>query len=345
MDKNFENWDQQISSTDWEQEMKTIRKSLRRRNRRIILTSVVLVIALLFGTIQFGMPALEKLYWVPDECTYLDNITDLELTMNIYNELFGHGKHFAGIHSQKRGFADYALEVIFVEYASGSRLSDVSYRTASLTKGRLSASSNFWLDMIPGIFPPDAAIYSEDQLTLHQKRNRDLLRSLPDYVQVHAAVTFSQDLTMEQLQQLQYQYSEDARFLWTILRCSDPSGRSITPCGMHLTEYRSEKYEPAFWKDTPYPSLFVDRYDWSPEDMETHITSMLQFSRDQAELGKGFLPTKEDSGYYQQVLSYFEENGVKAYGCYLIATPQVLLEMLENGTVWYIDITDARIGF
>ena len=78
--------------------------------------------------------------------------------------------------------------------------------------------------------------------------------------------------------------------------------------------------------------------------MENHIKSMLKFSADQVEKDQGILPPGEDAGYYTKTLSYIEQNGVKVYGSYVIATPQTLIEMIKSGEVSYVTITDARIG-
>ena len=50
-----------------------------------------------------------------------------------------------------------------------------------------------------------------------------------------------------------------------------------------------------------------------------------------------------DENIYETRLSFMNENGVKAYGCYVIATPKALLEMLEESKVAHIDLGKAWI--
>ena len=94
---------------------------------------------------------------------------------------------------------------------------------------------------------------------------------------------------------------------------------------------------------------FVKAWLSLPEDIPSFRYWLLRVCKnlwiDQLQQGTGFLPTGEDSDYYQQVLNYFQENGIKTYGCYIITTPQTLLQMLEEGSACYISITDAWIGF
>lgn len=345
MDMNSENWEAATPLPDMEAELKKIRRDIRKRNWKVVLTSLVLVAALLVGIVKIGIPVWEAQYWDPTTCTYLENITDLELTMNVYNELFGHGKHFVDVNIQKRGFADYALDVIFAEYETMTRLTDVSYRSASLTRGELQCPSNFWLDIIPGIFQHSNTKSAERRAESHRKYVSATLNELPEYVEVYASVTFPEDLTMDALLQLEDQYKEDSCFLWAILRCNDASDDYIPQCGVHLQDYRSDYYQPAAWADTAYPDLFTDRYNWTGSIMEQHITSMLQFSADQARNGTGIVPSGETPEYYQTVLDYFEENGIKTYGCYVIASPQTLLGMMDHGDVSDVSLIDAWIGF
>ena len=58
----------------------------------------------------------------------------------------------------------------------------------------------------------------------------------------------------------------------------------------------------------------------------------------------GLVPQGETEEYYENTLRYLEENGIKTYGCYILTTPDVLLKMMENGTVSYVFLVDARIG-
>ena len=51
------------------EEMKQVRKSLRRRNALTVLTSLLLAAALLLGTVYIGIPAAESFYWRSEEHT------------------------------------------------------------------------------------------------------------------------------------------------------------------------------------------------------------------------------------------------------------------------------------
>lgn len=343
MTENFENWEETRAFPDTGKELEKIHKNIRRRNRRIILTSVVLVVALFFFTVCFLIPAAETLYWDPTDCNYLDNVTDLELTMVTYNNLFGHGQHMMPLTITKSGFADYSIETHFVEWETLTRMTMISRRNASLTNGTLNTDPGFWMDVMEGSFIRSNS--NEDwHISLTNEESQKILNTLPEYIQVLASVTFSRDLSMKQLQLLQNEYRiSEARFLWAILRTSDPS-EHVYPCGIQLTDYAPERYQTDYWKDTAYPNLFPDKGTWSPKSMEQHIRSALQFSADQVSKGTGILPPGDDADYYEKALRYLEDNGIKTYGCYILTTPEILLDMMADGTVSYVYLVDARIG-
>lgn len=341
MEELFENWEASPSQPDMDNELKKIRRNLRRRNWKTILTSVVLVIAILFAAVRYGIPALESRYWDPTVCTYLDDVTDLELTMATYTELFGHGRHFGTVGIQKQGFAAYALDTIFLDWKNMHNLTDVTYRSTVLDRGQMDIPFNFWSDTERGFIIRTLSEF-EDYIQGRNEQTKALLSTLPDYIQILAGITFSEDQTMYQLCELKRTNMDTTRFLWAVLR-NDPEAEYFGRCGVDLTFHHNERYSPSFWRNSDYPHLFFDT-DWSGTYLEQHVTSMLQFSADQFHAGTGFSPGGEDGTFYRATLDYLEENGIYSYGAYVIATPSALLEMLEDGTAAHIELIDAQIG-
>ena len=74
MEKNFENWEASIPPQDMKAELKAMRRNLRRRNWKIVAISVFLVLAILFSVVKLVIPALEKRYWDPTVCSYLEDV-------------------------------------------------------------------------------------------------------------------------------------------------------------------------------------------------------------------------------------------------------------------------------
>lgn len=339
MTENFENWEETTQET--KKELKAMRRKLRKRSWTIIFTSLILVAALLLAAAKLVIPAVEKQYWDPAQCSYLEDVTDLELTMAAYNALFGHGQQLIAVEAQKQGFASYSLDVIFAQWKTMHSATEVSFRTASLVEGELRYPKNFWNNEVLGSFIEEDTGENGRLIKQHNRRAAEYLRQLPEYVQVFASVTFTEDQTMQELRRLTDQYAEGAAFTWAVLRDGELHGAQ---CGVQLWNSSAYRYSPEAWNDLGYPKLFMESHDWRAEDMEKHINATLKFSDDQLKKGRGILPSGEDPEYYAKTLSYIEENGVKVYGSHVIATPQTLLKMIEDGVVSYIRLTDARIG-
>ena len=82
---------------------------------------------------------------------------------------------------------------------------------------------------------------------------------------------------------------------------------------------------------------------YAASDLEQHFKSLLQFSSDQLEAGRGARVYGGDRNYYAEVLRYVEENGVMSYGCIAFTSPQKLLSLLEDEQVSQIMLLDAWI--
>ena len=341
MDMNSESWKELPSLPDNDEELRRMKKSLKRRNWKLILSSAVLVLILLILGQTVILPAMEQQYWDPTVSSYLTDVPDAELSLAVYTELFGHGKVLMVPEIQKTGFASYAIDSYYLEWESLNSLTDISYSHATIEKGQWNTEAGMFQNLPAGTIYRDLAGIQE-LVELKREESMQKLQVLPEYVQILASVTFSQDLSMKELDQFIHQYTpRSARFLWAALR----TGETYAPsCGILLNEYSSSHYQPEFWRNTDYPDLFPERYNWSHKNMEKHVLSMLQFSADQVALGTSLVPDGTDSGFFQRALNHMKEAGVKTYGCYVIATPEVLQDLLASSRIACISLEKAWIG-
>ena len=122
-------------------ELKRLRRNLRRRNTVLVLTSLILAAALLFGTFRCAIPYLEShLYWDPNTVSYGTQLdTDLGLTLFAYSELFCPNMCVESVTATHTGFASYSILAESFSFPRGER----RYGYASLEKGKLSIQQNF----------------------------------------------------------------------------------------------------------------------------------------------------------------------------------------------------------
>lgn len=321
----------------WEQsgEIRKIQKTIRRRNWKIISVSVILAAVLLVVSVFGIIPWAESLYWDPDEMTYKDR-TDLEITMHAYTELFTPGYDSAFITCHRIGFASYELQIPLISTATGK----LCRANGSLEKNVLQLDELF--------DDPEGKNYLFEKWRLpsvpptpsEMEVLRERLRELPEYIRLEAKVEFTEDQSMEELLDFREKFCGDVT--WVAVRALELSEEWYPICGMD-----------PFTGGTQYPNIDWDyhcfnlRHDLrfgltEAEQLAQHFISLVQYSADQVEKGRGIAPY-DDEMLYTEILDYVEENGVKTYGVVVTATPQTLLELLDSELIYAIWLIDGWI--
>ena len=319
------------------EEMKQVRKSLRKRNVLIVLTSLVLVAALALATVYIGIPAAESRYWDPAQNSYsMTHYNDLELMLAAYTELFCPGINLIGATSSKTGFAKYDITLQYWDaYQGGDNL----YAFGTIDKGVLSIPQGVLRHCTINIF--DRATYPFYPVGENWKENvTKKLEQMPEYVTVTAAVSFPEDKSMEEL--LEFRSSLEQIFVgWVGIRTAPESEQLLPLCGINPFAggvIRSQINE-------HYPCFDLKGDYYTPESLTAHFQSLLQLSADQVAAGTGI-----DERYtihesiYSQVLDYVAEHGVYSYGCYVSASPAAILALIESGAVSSVHIEDIWIA-
>lgn len=338
--ENLENmdWGDFTPPMESETEIKKIKTSLRKRNWKIIFTSIILIAALLTGTIYGVTPAVESLYWDPFDCTVAEGISDLNLVLSAYTELFQPGWEIETVSSGRTEFATYELSIIRYDIAKSER----AYLTGILEKNQLGWDYRF-ISARPALDLFDRASYPFYPMLDDERANTvEKLSQLPEYVTVEAAISFAEDLNMEQVIAFREEYS--LPITWVAIRNAPMDVQHLPLCGMDpftggaIYFDVNEKY-PQFGVDLSGSLNFV----YTGEVLEQHFKSLLQLSSDQLEADRGARVYGGDRNYYTEVLEYVEENGVYSYGCIVYTTPQTLLKLLENEQVSQIKLMDGWI--
>lgn len=338
MENNELNLDQLLSN-DWDapqeepdKEIKKIRGSLRKRSISTIAISVALAAVLLAGTVFGVIPFVESLYWNPDDTTY-DNRSDLQTTIHAYTELFLPGYCLESVSYQKTGFATWALDIPIYDSATW----EGQIYTGTLDKNNLTLSDLYFNYHGGYMFALSReAEYKEDYRDVERIANVTAqLEELPSYIQVEAAVSFSRDLSMEEFCEFlnrNYYY----KLTWVPIRCFEPTGEWTPSCGM--SPRRDGLVYNGLYTDYPYFNLSLSGEE--PAQLEQHFISLLEYSADRLEEGRGIIPY-DDPNLYRAILDYVDENGIYTYGCVVYGSPEALLKIMEDEDVCYISLTDA----
>ena len=319
------------------EEMKQVRKTLRRRNVLIVLTSLVLVAALLLATVYIGIPAAESRYWDPAQNSYgMAYCEDLELMLAAYTELFCPDVNLVSVTSDRTGFARYDITI---QYWDANRGGDSHFAFGTIDKGVLDIPQGVLRHCPINIF--DRATYPFYPAPENRKKNiTEKLKQLPEYITVTVAVSFPEDKSMEEL--LAFQDSlKNGSIGWVGIRTAPETEQLLPLCGMNPFSggvVRSEIND-------HYPSFDLTADSITPEKLSAHFQALLKFSADQAAAGTGIDEryTIHES-YYTQSLDYVTENGVYSYGCYVFASPAAILALIESGDVSSVHIEDVWIS-
>lgn len=331
-----------IFDNEWEQEllpeneMKEIQKSIRKRNWKIITISVILAAVVLLGCVQFLIPAVENLYWSPTDGSIGEGVSDLNLVLSAYTELFCPGWEVSGVNTSRNGFASYDLNIIRRDIVRD----EYSYMTGSLVKNTLGWDFRFSSEQA------DHRLFGTSSytpfLSEEEQSTAEKLAVLPEYVTVEASVVFSEDLDMEQILALREKY--DLPIAWIAIRHAPEEGPTGLLCGMSpfsgSTIYYevNEKY-PQFGLETH----FTPEYKFTADNLEQHFTSLLQLSCDMVEAERGVYVFAGERNYYSDALEYVEDHGINSYACLVFTSPQKLLALLEEDCVDRIHLSDAWI--
>lgn len=324
-------WEEVPPLPDNTDELRNIRKSLRKRSTATVLTCFLLVAALILGVF-----AVERMYLHPESNTLgLDYSNDLSMAMIAYSELFTPSQTVTGMTYEKTGFASYSLSVLmYDDYA----MMDITYPTATLKRNKLEFPLGFWRWESSNVFA--RASYPAYHLSEeYQQEIRETLEQLPDYVLVRGRVSFPEDLTMEQL--LEFRGSlEDGYIGWVGIRNAPEDQQCYPLCGMkpfmggYVWDQMNEHY----------PCFDIYTEETNAENLEAHFKSLLKFSNDQYKAGMGIeTGWSIYENYYEGVLNYVEENGVMTYGCYVVGSPKLFLELLDSGAASQVWLQDAWI--
>lgn len=331
-------WEEEtlISAAPME-EMKQVRKNLRRRNVLIVLTSLVLVAALLLTTVYIGIPAAESRYWDPAQNSYgMTYCEDLELMLAAYTELFCPDVNLVSVTSDRTGFARYDITI---QYWDANRGGDSRYAFGTINKGVLDIPQGVLRHCYINIFDRATSPFYPAPKNW-KKIVTEKLEQLPEYITVTVAVSFPEDKSMKEL--LTFRDSlENGSIGWAGIRTAPDTEQLLPLCGMNPFSggvVRSEIND-------HYPSFDLTTDSITPENLATHFQSLLRFSADQVAAGTGIDEkyTIHES-YYTQALEYVTENGVYSYGCYVSASPAAILALIESDAVSQVWIEDIWIS-
>lgn len=331
-----------LDITEDKDELKSIKKSIRKKNSLLLIISVLIMITILV-VYNFSKPLLNNLYYDPMKRTYDDYSYDVDICLEALYELHFPGMMNGGSIIENIGPGDYDI-TIFRNYFLSSQREDFS---ATLKKGKLSIPLNFWSNVPVNVFHKASIPYysmSKKDLT----KTKEYLETLPNYINAKVYISFSDDLSMEEIASINNEYEEDLQVIWTGIRNADKYSQKFpligfAPSGMGFIFDELNSFYENF---ELYSDLKSSENDINAigKIYESHFKSLLKFQIDQSKFWDTFEYKSINTEYYESILSYVEENGVKTYGLIVIGSPETILDLSENEYVSQIYLENLNLS-
>ncbi len=324
-----------------EEELKNIKKSIRKRSSSLVFIAVVLVILLLTTYNIFSKPLLNQTFYNPMKRTYSDYSYDIDVCLDVINEL-----HFPGLLNggniaiENTGVGDYNFTLIRNNMLTGTR----EYIPFTISKGKISSPYSFWAYPSINIFTRGTMPFYS--FPTDMDKMKEYLKGLPDYINVKAYISFDYDLSMSELSDI-FNNNKNIYFAWAGIRNSEEDIQKIPLIGFE-TAGSGIFYENI---NTIYPNFELSEEmrknnKATGELYESHFKSLLNFQIDNEDFLKALkaLGNNLDSDYYKSILDYVNKNGVKTYGVVAIGSASEILKFYENKYICGIYINDLSLN-
>lgn len=338
-----------IDEEEYIDESMGIKKSINNRLKKVIFTSVAIMIALLIGMFFIISPLVGSLYYDPRKVTVGESEHDIYFDMRAITELNYPGYTLSSlVNADRQGFGEYDIYYfrrdLFTE--------ESSYVNSKLKRNNYITDHTSWVNdrylNFDTIRMPDW--FDETDIQEQKQRVMDHVSQLSPVSYTSSWISFDRDLSMEELHELQLSY-RDIDFLWAGVRIADPDEPVhdllgfMTRSGGKTTVDRPnpEKY-PAFdfleWLVDPV-GFDRDARHLEPRGYELHFKDLLKYSIDRKDAINVLQHRPNSHKHYEKALDYVEANGVKTYGVLAYANAEDLIEFVENEQILTLELNNV----
>ena len=332
-----------------EEETRKLKKNVNKRLRKVVLSSVISVVALYIVVFHVISPLVDSLYYSPNETTV--GQSDYNISFDVYavSELNMPGMSPSTVYVDQEGFGKYN-----VQYSYRNVFTDESYSASQvIQRGEMESFQGrpiTYSSMFMGIRYPnhDREIDEEKQKVISH------LKKLNPISYVSMGILFEEDLSMQELYKLQDAYPE-VEFEWAGIR-TESTASSNELIGISLLG--SKARTPLLGDEKiaeKYPAFFM--LDWlvhpvnRNEDMplmaqayEEHYRSLLSYVSDREDAISVLERRKEKSEFYRTALDYANHHGIETYGVLVYGEAKDLLQLAENNSVSELEFYQALVS-
>jgi hypothetical protein len=351
-----------VSSFEHEEETNKLKKSVNNRLRKVVLTSVLIVVVLYIGIFYVVSAVVDRVYYDPTAATQSEKqeyqSPNFYYDMQAYVSLNMPGYSSNSFTFQEpKGFGKYE-----VSYSLRNLFAEKEQRYfANLSRGKLTSALDgifsrenrfdIWegFEKIKRGFPEDD---SEAATTLRdkyiQQKNEKTFRFLNELnplSYISMSIVFDGDLTMEELNNLREEHPSLA-FKWVGIRTMEPGTSWSETQPMHLIGFNPnfnaepssnrrpdpEKY-PLFYLLDMIDDSGLSKKDYPEAISEAygiHFKSRLEYLKNQEDFVNMFDYNYYKTDFYENALNYIDKHGVKTYGVLVFGTAEEFLNRMDE---------------
>ena len=333
-------------------ETATLKKNVNSKLRKVVLTSVAIVMALFVGMFFIISPLINSFYYNPSKTTVGKIDNDISFDIYAISELSMPGLSPSNVLVEKKGFGEYSVLYSYVNV-----FNDKSYNVNhKIKRGKI--TSSYWdyglnSNMFLSIRYPDFFNINVEE---NKEKVLNHIKELNSVSYVSVGIIFENDLNMEELYNLESKYPE-VEFEWAGIRTNTTNVKVDELIGIDLINSKSasvllgdeqikDKY-PAFfmldWLVKPTEWKGVE-YSMEAQAYEHHYMNLLEYVVDR----EGAINVLEQGGwkgeFYQLALGYAKEHGVKSYGVLAYGEAKDLIEIAGDKNIKGLEFNQALVS-
>lgn len=336
----MEEMDQQLAEDTYLQstqsrakEVQTIRKSMKRKIQKIILSAVGASVAIMITIFLIISPLMNIIYYKPDD--------EFNLLYSIQSELHNPYEHIIvyGKQPKSLGFGAYEFPVQKTNpFTLKSTMQTVTFKRNEVRTTDIFPTMflHHYGDKLVGSGMEQDYRQSEDERDELIKE----LRKLPSTTEVSTVITFKSELSAKDFLNLISTQRESLTYTWAGVRHVEEDRQEFIKVGFYPEASRILYDEPPF-DINKYPSLTAQRNE-TPAQLEERFKNMLQYMDDHHEFQNTFSLT-DDPLYYKNALIYIEEHGIRIYAVHVNGNIENMIELIQDENTNSVVLLDVLL--
>lgn len=301
-------------------EVKAVQRTIKNHTRRTALAVVTAVLAVLLLLQLVLLPLLNRRIYDREDYQDGGDFSEYRMTMDVFTQLFLPQYDFYGCGRETSGFGRWTLINTFWGLPGEYVRADFTVTCGILN----TESEGFWK-----LFPP-VNLFSQEL----SRAGDEALARLDNSISVAAAVSFTENLTLEEVLEFRRQ--------------AEALGANVTAAAIsrqtgHTMFLRLEGGVLGWGEDvnSEYPHLYISRgKSYDAQVMQQHLISQLQYMVDHDSIARKLDPYAS----YDSFLKEAQNDEITYCGVWVTGTGAELLALYDTGVVSQIWAQEAHIS-